>query len=314
MNNQSIFKSLPEEDQQRILDLCSTHTYDDVLEIIARPRPEGLQIKSSASALCRFNCSRSAEARKASVISQNASGLQYIRQDSSGSVRTGILAMIENRIFEALRSGQPISDLQDEFSALKEVHKGFLAEEKWRHEPDVDAKKEVKDHRSTVLRDKHYDFVPCDEQGEPLDIPPLSEDEISRLNLVADITPDDIARLDYRIASEGRANAEEFGPVLGYPRDLIKQRIKVYEENLRTRGITPVQAAIEARRSKLLGPSSSSLPPLKNSATRLDRSANGIFRPTLVENSTQIPPKKPEIAPIPPKSTQKISATHRPVP
>src|SRR6187431_2029447 len=103
MKNKSVFKALPQEDQQRVLALCVNHTYDEVLDIIARPRPEGLQLKTSYSALCRFNCSHSEDARKAAVVNQAASSLQYIRQAGSGSVRTAILLMLENRIFESLR-------------------------------------------------------------------------------------------------------------------------------------------------------------------------------------------------------------------
>ena len=83
-------------------------------------------------------------------------------------------------------------------------------------------------------------------------IPPLSEDEIENLNACDEITPEDIARLDYRIASEGRASAEKWAPILGYPGALVKERIKAYEDDLQARGLTPVQAAIEARRAKLL--------------------------------------------------------------
>src|SRR5262245_57704252 len=104
MKNKSIFKALPQEDQQRILYLCAQHTYDEVLEIISRPRPEGLQLKTSYSALCRFNCSQNAEARKAVVINQAAASLQYVRQRASGSLPTAILGLLETRLFEALRS------------------------------------------------------------------------------------------------------------------------------------------------------------------------------------------------------------------
>src|SRR5205085_179765 len=141
-------KSLPPEDQEHILSLCATHPYHEVIEILARPRPEGLQLKTSYSALCRFNCSHNADARKAAVLNQAASSLQYVRQQGSGSFRTAILTVLETRILEALREGKPIADLKDEFSVLKDFKKGFLAEEKWRHDPDVDARKEFNVHNS----------------------------------------------------------------------------------------------------------------------------------------------------------------------
>src|SRR5947209_1258634 len=98
MKNKSVFKSLPPEDQKQILDLCANHTYDEVLEILARPRPEGLQLKTSYSALCRFNCSHNADVRQATVLDQAAASLQYLRQRGSGSFRTGILTILESRI------------------------------------------------------------------------------------------------------------------------------------------------------------------------------------------------------------------------
>src|SRR5262245_3370322 len=149
MKPKSIFKTLPPEDQQHILSLCATHTYDEVLEIIARPRPEGLQLKTSYSALCRFNCSSNADARKAAIVDQTAASLQYVRQAGSGSVRTGIVSLLETRVFEALRDGKPVSELKDEFSVLKDFHKGFLAEEKWRRDPDIDPKEEYRIHLSS---------------------------------------------------------------------------------------------------------------------------------------------------------------------
>ncbi len=235
-----------------MLDLCANHTYDEALEIIARPRPEGLQLKTSYSALCRFYCSHSAEAREAAVLDQAAASLQFIRQKSSGSLRTAILATVENRIFAALRSGKTVAELKDDFAALKDLHKGFLAEEKWRRDPEVDAREEYSIHRSCSSIDEHYDFVPCDPNGQPTDIPPLSDDEINRLNETDEITSEDIADLDYQIAAFGPVTAERTASLIqGYPPALVQQRIEAYQKSLQTRGVTPVQAALEARRTKL---------------------------------------------------------------
>lgn len=258
MKSKSVFKALPPEDQQRILDLCARHTYDEVLEIIARPRPEGLQLKTSYSALCRFNCAENAETRKAVVINQAAASLQYVRQRGSGAVRTAILGLLEERLLQALRAGKPVTDLKDEFAALKDFHKSFLAEEKWRHDPESRSDQESRDHHSRSLKNNHYDFVPLDEHGQPIDIPPLSEDEITSLNQTDDITAEDLARLDYEIAAFG-PSVEDRMLIAGYPKDLIHARIQAWRENLQARGVSPVQAAIEARRAKLLPPSAPEL-------------------------------------------------------
>ena len=66
-----------------------------------------------------------------------------------------------------------------------------------------------------------------------------------------EITPEDIVRVDDLILTEGRGSAKEWADERSFPPDLVKERIKLYEQNLRTRNLTPVQAAIEARRPKL---------------------------------------------------------------
>ena len=57
MRKQSKIRSLPSEDQKRILELCSQHTYDEVAGIVAKPRDQGgLDFKTNRSALSRFAC------------------------------------------------------------------------------------------------------------------------------------------------------------------------------------------------------------------------------------------------------------------
>src|SRR5688500_17690039 len=126
----SKFALLPPEDQKRVIELCDQHTYHEALDIIAQPRPEGLQLQSSYGALVRFYASYNQHARTAHLLGQNARTIQFTRQAHPGALRGAILTMVESRIYEALRRDVPISELSTEFAILKD----FLSEEKWRTE------------------------------------------------------------------------------------------------------------------------------------------------------------------------------------
>jgi hypothetical protein len=260
MKTKSLFKALPPEEQQKIIDLCNRHTYHEVLAILAKPRPEGLQIETSYSALCRFYCAYNEAARKAKILNQAASSLQFVRQDGQGSFRSAVLATLEVRIFEALQKGVPISELKDDFAVLKDFHKGFMVEEKWRHEPKVEAEKEARLHHVCNGNHSHYDFLPLDESGRPTEPAPLSPGDIAVINQLEveddEITETDIAKLDLTIAAYGEESGSRHAIILGLPQRLVKERVQAHRESLRARGITAVQAAIEARRKEIGLPAS----------------------------------------------------------
>src|SRR5688572_27639522 len=128
----SKFALLPPEDQKRIIELCDQHTYHEALEIIARPRPEGLQLQSSYGALVRFYTAYNTQARTAGLLAQSARTIQFTRQAQPGALRGAILTLLESRIYEALHREVPITKLAKEFAILKDFHKGFIAEEKSR--------------------------------------------------------------------------------------------------------------------------------------------------------------------------------------
>jgi len=66
------FAHLPEQDRKFILDLCSKHTYDEVVDIVYQTREEGgLDLITSASALYRFYTSSHPEPSRA-VLAQYA--------------------------------------------------------------------------------------------------------------------------------------------------------------------------------------------------------------------------------------------------
>ena len=164
--SRSKFAHLPPEDQKRILELCEQHTYHEALEIIAKPRPEGLQLESSYGALVRFCTSQNQQARAAQLLAQSACAVQLSRQAHPGALRGAILTLVESRIYDALRRNIPISELSSEFAILKDFHKGFLSEEKWRTEKDSPAAQEWSLHLkgSQLALD---DFVHLDQEGNP---------------------------------------------------------------------------------------------------------------------------------------------------
>src|SRR5688572_32712826 len=82
----SKFAHLPPEDQRRIIELCDQNTYHEALEIIARPRPEGLQLEASYGALVRFYASYNRQARAAHLLGQSARTIQLSRQAHPGAL------------------------------------------------------------------------------------------------------------------------------------------------------------------------------------------------------------------------------------
>lgn len=248
----SKFALLPPVDQKRIIELCDQHTYHEALEIIAKPRPEGLQLESSYGALVRFYAAYNQQARAAHLLNQSARTVQLTRQAHPGALRGAILTMVESRIYEALRRQVPISELSAEFAILKDFHKGFLSEEKWRTDKDSRADAEWSLHlQSAPLSDKG-DFTRLDQHGNPAEPEPLSESDITA---VSELDPNfeqaALAKLDYAIATRGRHGAHATAAVYGFGIRFVEDRIAAYKESLRQRGITAIQAAMEARAAAL---------------------------------------------------------------
>jgi hypothetical protein len=175
--SRSKFAHLPPEDQKRVIELCDQHTYNEALEILAKPRPEGLQLESSYGALVRFYTSHNQHARAAHLLGQSARTIQLTRQAHPGALRGAILTLVESRIYDALRRSVPIAELSNEFATLKDFHRGFLSEEKWRTAKDSPANNEASlltSHRLSEMED----FVPLDEHGHPAsEFPPTGSEK-----------------------------------------------------------------------------------------------------------------------------------------
>src|SRR4051812_49691349 len=95
MKSQSKLRNLSPQDQQYVLDLCQDRRYEDVVPILAQPRPVGLAIKTSVSALCRFYNQVNPLGLRADVTSQLADGLQLRQHLSGAAFDEAILTIVQ---------------------------------------------------------------------------------------------------------------------------------------------------------------------------------------------------------------------------
>ena len=126
-------EALPGEIKSLIITLCEVHPYKKVVEILARPKPDGLAINTSASALCRFYSAHHPGADDARLAEQLGKSLRIRRQSTPAAALTGILATLENHILLELSRGKAIADLESTIKLMTRVHRNYLAEEKFNH-------------------------------------------------------------------------------------------------------------------------------------------------------------------------------------
>jgi hypothetical protein len=132
MKSQSKLQNLSPEDQQYILDLCQDRRYEDVVPLLAQPRPVGLSIKTSVSALCRFYNRVNPLGLRAEITGQLADGLQ-IRQDLSGpAFNSALLTLVQVHLLDSLKNGKSVEELQSSFRTLHNLQRNCLAFEKLR--------------------------------------------------------------------------------------------------------------------------------------------------------------------------------------
>ena len=128
------FSRLPQEDQTLILNLCEKLPYKEAAETLARPRTEGgLSFVTCASALCKFYYKHHPEAIATEATGQLASAIRFQHQAHGEANFEAILALVQNRLLAALRSGKPLADLDKDFRSLQRVQKCFLDDVKYRH-------------------------------------------------------------------------------------------------------------------------------------------------------------------------------------
>ena len=109
------FASLSQEDQKYILDLCAKETYDDIVEQLRKPRAEGgLDIITSRAALCRFFTTFRQDSVLA-VLAQIAAAENIRQEQNSNAFLGAIRATVEARVFEQLRNGRALADMEKDF-------------------------------------------------------------------------------------------------------------------------------------------------------------------------------------------------------
>jgi hypothetical protein len=120
------FDSLSYEDKQFIITLCQNHTYIEAVQILAQPKPEGLDFQTSPAALCRFYTAHSelnTNAELADLLTQT------LHHATPGAALLTILAAVENHILVELSRGKSITDLDPHFKQLTRLHRLHLANE-----------------------------------------------------------------------------------------------------------------------------------------------------------------------------------------
>ena len=126
-------EALPPDSQDFIITLCEAHPYKEVVQILALPKPDGLAIHTSVSALCRFYAAHNPKADEARLAEQLGKSLRQRRQSTPCAALTGILAIIENHILLELHRGKAIADLEPLIKLMTRLHRNYLAEEKFNH-------------------------------------------------------------------------------------------------------------------------------------------------------------------------------------
>jgi hypothetical protein len=126
------FAALSQADQNYILDLCARQIYDDIVELLRKPRAEGgLDIITSRAALCRF-FTTSREESNVAVLAQVAAAANIRHEQNSNAFLGAIRATVEARVLENLRNGRALADMEKDFRFLKTVENLYLADARWR--------------------------------------------------------------------------------------------------------------------------------------------------------------------------------------
>ena len=163
-----MFERLDPQDQEYILRLCDDHTYDHVVEILARPRDAGgLALTTSRTSLGRFYTERSRDAIDTQLLAQYTNSLTFNHQAHSATACEGILTLVQNRILSALKSGKALADLDREFRTFERVQRCFFADAKWRKLNVATARDEYFKQIRQFANLPEADFIRTDLKNDP---------------------------------------------------------------------------------------------------------------------------------------------------
>ena len=167
MKQRNQFAHLPREDRKLIFELCSSHTYETVVEILALPRSEGgLNITTSPSALCRFYTSEHPEPNR-EVLAQYANATHVRHQQESNAFLGAIRASAECRILENLKNGKALQDLEKEIRLLKTVQNLYHTDADWRRAHPKAARAAYRAHVERCATIPAAEFIRDDLENDP---------------------------------------------------------------------------------------------------------------------------------------------------
>ncbi len=225
MKSKSKFKALPATDQEWIFQLCQNNTFEKAVEVLEKPRPEGLALKTSYSAVRRFYLQYNPDAQQAQTLSQYAKSLRIQHQDAKGNFDSAILLHVQKRILEALAGGRAVSDLQTEIKTLINLQKVFMATEKWRIEAGDNAMTDRYELTESLALAGKEDFKPA----LPGDDTPFVEEREADF-VEEDASDERILQIDQAIATGDIDKLKSLIILKGFPATLVQQRRELHRQ------------------------------------------------------------------------------------
>jgi hypothetical protein len=157
------FDALSHEDQNHILGLCAKHTYEEAVDLLRQPRAQGgLDILTSTSALCRF-FTNAREDTNLTVLAQHAAAANIRHEQHSNAFLGAIRATVEARVFESLRNGRALVDMEKDLRFLRTVENLYLADAQWRSRDPKGARPAYQHHVDRCAEASEIDFIPIAE-------------------------------------------------------------------------------------------------------------------------------------------------------
>src|SRR5687768_16623721 len=153
------FAFLPDEDRKLILNLCSKQAYEEVVDILVKPRTEGgLDLVTSRSALCRFYTTSHPEPDR-EVLAQLATATHVRHEYDSTAFLGAIRASVEARVLDNLKNGKALADMEKDFKLLKTSQSLYLEDSRWRDKNPKAAKAAYNDFVQTCASTSDDDFT-----------------------------------------------------------------------------------------------------------------------------------------------------------
>ena len=183
------FAALPEADRKFILELCSAHTYDEAAEILRKPRAEGgLSINTSASALCRFFTNSQPQLDHA-LLAQLAAAANIRHEQQNNAFIGAIRATVQARVFENLRNGRALADMEKDFRLLRTIESLYLADAKFRVYNTKTVRASYTEHIKQCAEAPETDFTPVEDSSQSVspELSPIERDILNEREALKDL-------------------------------------------------------------------------------------------------------------------------------